>query len=247
MSNEYSTVEASHGISWFSCGWKLFLKNPLIWIAMQLIFIVLAVLLSFIPVLGALAVNLLAPVLAGGMFIAADRCSRSDEITVGNLFTAFNEREMLKKLLVIGAIGLLFAVLSLMIGGVTMGGMMAGMESGQIPQGQVSPGAMGGVMVGGLISLVIATVWAMAAIFGIPLVSLNNHEPVAALKSSFKACLSNWLPLLIFGLISGFLFFVGSIPFGLGLLVVVPIVLCSAYCAFKSIYPDSTASSEMQV
>lgn len=243
MSINYNKVPASQGISWMSCGWKLFTTNPVIWIVMQVIFMVLAIVAGFIPFFGMVLFSLFAPVLGGGMIMAADKCSRGETITVNDLFTGFRDQRLMKNLLVVGAIGMLFTILSVLVGGVGMGGMMATMEGGQVP----NPGSMGLLAVGGILSLVVSVVWGMAAFFGVPLVALNGLEPVAALKSSFRACLSNWLPLTVFGLIAVLLVMLGSIPFFLGLLIVFPFLFCAVYCGFKSIYSTSIPSSEIQV
>ena len=243
MTLDYNRVPASQAIAWLSCGWKLFAGNAVIWIVIQLIFLILSIVAGFIPLLGMLLFSLFAPVLGGGMVMAADKCARDEAIGINDLFAGFRDQQTMKNLLVVGAIGLLATILSTLVGGIGMGGMMANMESGQMP----NPAGLGVFAIGGLLSLTVSLVWGMAAFFGVQLVALRNAEPLPALKSSFWASLSNWLPLTVFGLIALLLILLGSLPFGLGLLVVLPFLLCSAYCGFKTIFSTAIPSSDVQV
>ena len=76
----------------------------------------------------------------------------------------------------------------------------------------------------------------MAYWFAPALVMLHDLGVVESMKLSFVACLRNILPFLIYGIIMLLLFVIGSIPIGLGLLVVIPAMLASMYTAYKDIF-----------
>ena len=59
------------------------------------------------------------------------------------------------------------------------------------------------------------------------------------MKASFFACLSNWLAFLVYGLIILVLWFIASIPLFLGLVVLVPVLICSVYASYKDIFVAS--------
>lgn len=240
MIPEYKTAAASDSFTWFGNGWKLFKKNIMVWVVLQLIFGMLAVISGFVPFLGVLAFSLFAPVLMGGMFNAAQKCDRSETIEIGDLFSAFRESELMKRLLIVGVVGLLVTTVSMIIGGMAIGGMMVGTQD-------AAAGAASGGILFLFISLLVSAFWAMATIFGIPLVVFSGAQPFPALKSSVRASLSNWLPLTVIGLVSMMLFFIGSIPMGLGLLIVFPFLICTVYCAFIDIYSFQSESMQLQV
>jgi uncharacterized membrane protein len=67
-------------------------------------------------------------------------------------------------------------------------------------------------------------------------VALNEVPVLRALQLSFLGCWRNILPFLVYGLVALGLVFVGSIPFGLGLLVVFPLLTIAIYLAYRDIY-----------
>ena len=76
----------------------------------------------------------------------------------------------------------------------------------------------------------------MALWFAPTLVALHQLKPMDALKESFFACLRNIIPFLLYGVIVLVLTFIAAIPFGLGFLLLVPVVIASIYTAYKDIF-----------
>ena len=76
----------------------------------------------------------------------------------------------------------------------------------------------------------------MALWFAAPLVLFDGMAPGAALKASFSACLKNVIAFTLYAIVLAVLFVAGSIPFGLGLIVVLPVTLISVYTAYREIF-----------
>jgi uncharacterized membrane protein len=76
----------------------------------------------------------------------------------------------------------------------------------------------------------------MALWFAPALVMLQNQSAPRAIAESFKGCLKNIVPFLIYGIVLFVLALIASIPFGLGWLVLGPVVLGSVYAAYRDIY-----------
>jgi uncharacterized membrane protein len=93
-----------------------------------------------------------------------------------------------------------------------------------------------GVVLVSLITIALIVPVYMAFWFAPALVAINGMSPVAAISQSFVGCLKNFLPFLFYGVIFLVLIVVGSIPFLLGLLIVVPLILISTYTAYRDIY-----------
>ena len=68
-------------------------------------------------------------------------------------------------------------------------------------------------------------------------------EPMAALKESFKACLRNILPSLIYGILMFLLGLLVPLTLGLGLLVWVPLFFTSTYAAYRDIFTQTRAAA----
>jgi uncharacterized membrane protein len=84
----------------------------------------------------------------------------------------------------------------------------------------------------------------MAYWFAPALVIMHDMAPVAAMKESFRGCIRNLVAFLIYGFIMLVLSVIAVIPFGLGMLVWVPVAIASTYAAYRSIYTEETVPAE---
>jgi len=228
-------VDAGRGVSWWTEAWALFAKNIGMWILMALTLLVIYIVLAVIPLIGSLAGSLLAPVFVGGWMMAARKLEGGGTLEIGDLFSGFKDK--LTPLLVLGA--LLLAAM-IVIGVVVAGlgfGAMGGMMAGGAHQ------SMGGMMAAAgtglfalLVALVLGFAMALAIWFAPALVVFHGMAPVDAMKASVAASLKNIAPFLVYGLLYIVAAIVASIPFGLGWIVLVPIVLLTVYVSYKDIY-----------
>ena len=249
---QINTVDAGQGLAWFAEGWKLFVKSPGMWIVSTIVFIVIAVVLNFIPLLGQLIFGLIVVALVAGFLNGAKTIDEGGEMTLGMLFSGLGDSAKRGRLLVLGVLLLVVEIIVVVIMGASMmsGPMMAAMGgdmSGELPAMQFSLG----MFVSLLLGLVLLAIMLMAFAYAIPLVMFTDIDSIAAIKSSFNAGLKNFLPLLVFGIIYFILGIVAAILFGLGYLVLgkvaaIPIGLsylvlfsvtvCAWYCSYKGIF-----------
>jgi uncharacterized membrane protein len=75
----------------------------------------------------------------------------------------------------------------------------------------------------------------MLFFFAIPLVMFQKMSAIEAIKTSFMACTKNFPAFIIFMLIYVLLAIIASIPFGLGFLVLLPVMVGALYIAYKHI------------
>lgn len=236
VTDQPRTVDAGRGVAWWTEAWALFAKNAGIWIVLGIILLAILIVLSFIPLAGFLATSLLLPVLAGGWMMAAERVDQGGTVEVGDLFAAFRG-ERLTPLLVIGALFLVMVVvIGTVMGVLGLGGIVGAIAGGaRHSAGGVMAGlGMGlfAVLVGFLLGL-LAT---MAVWFATPLVALRGTAPVEAIKQSFAGSLKNLVPFLVWGVIYLGAAIVASIPFGLGWVVLGPLLMLTAYTSYKDVF-----------
>jgi len=79
----------------------------------------------------------------------------------------------------------------------------------------------------------------MALWFAPALVVLRGLAPMAAVRESFLGCLKNMVPFLIYGIVLLVPSIFATIPFLLGWLVLLPVVIASIYVAYRDIYGDA--------
>ncbi len=230
------TADVSRGIVWFTGGWRLFMKNPGVWVVLGVIFIASLFVLALIPLLGQLLMALFAPVLAAGLLHAAREADNDRTLEIPHVLQGFREKEKLTPLLSLGGVALAGLVLSVAlafaIGGASMVAAMTGRH-------EMGGGATIGVLVALLAVLLVQLVVAMALAYAVPLVMFKGIPASQALGSSFKACLRNFLPLTVFGVIYLFVAVAATLPFFLGWIVLLPASAGMLYLSYKDLYENS--------
>jgi uncharacterized membrane protein len=230
------SVNAAMGWNWVKCGWNLFARDFGTWFLMFLVLIVISIALNFVPFIGPLAMAVIMPVFLGGYMYASRELDNGHSISIGSLFQGFRDKARMKKLLVLGAIYLAIEILLTIAMFSMLGGtaMMSMDESGQINPAAITMSA--GMAIGMLLVMLGGIAISMGFFFAPALVMLDDIAPVDAIKTSFSACLSNILPMLLFGLIFVVLAFLSLVAMGLGFLILIPVSIVTIYCAYKSIF-----------
>ena len=77
--------------------------------------------------------------------------------------------------------------------------------------------------------------------FAPALVIMHDMKPVAAMKASFFACFRNFFTMVVYGIVMFVAGIIAVIPFGLGMLVWVPVAITSTYVAYRQIFTEDFA------
>jgi uncharacterized membrane protein len=225
----------ARGWAWIAEGFVYFRRQPGAWIAIIVIAALIFIGLGLVPILGSLAAMVLAPVFAGGLVIACREQDEGRELKIAQLFAGFSER--FGTLVSIGLIYLgITVVIALVVGILTGAGMWT------LLGGDADPGSVAGagltLVLAFLVMLAALLPVFMAVWFAPPLAVFHEQGPGEAMKSSFVACLRNILPFLVYGVILFLLAIAASIPFGLGWLVLGPVMAASLYTGYRDIFFD---------
>ncbi len=228
----FRKVSAGRGMAWLSEGFDLFKQAPLLWIGILVLWFVAMALVSLIPFVGSVAINLSFPMVLGGLLLGARAQSSGQPLTLQTLWAGFLPPHQQPLLL----LGVAYMVIGIAIG-VVAGGLIFTTVGASLMGGDVSLENLG---IGGLFSLLVILVllgaFSMATWFAPALVVFAGQEPIAAMKLSFAAALGNLGALAVCGLLSLLILFVASIPFGLGLLVAVPVLVASIYRSYADVF-----------
>jgi uncharacterized membrane protein len=240
---EARAVDAGRGATWWSEGWALFMRSALLWVVLGLILIVGFALIGMVPLLGSLATAFLTPVFFASWLVAARKVEGGGALEVADLFTCL-KGDRLTPLLVLGA---LFAAATLvmflvagLLGAGAVFGMMGGSMRGNSAAGMMS--AMGAGFMAALVFLVFGMLATAALWFAPALVVFRNVAPVNAVLTSLRAVVKNVLPFLVYGVIQIVLAVAASIPFGLGWLVLLPVMLLTAYVSYRDVFGEPAAA-----
>ncbi len=224
------TVDAGRGIAWLLAGWERFRQVPLVWVAITVIGLLVFIVVGVIPVLGSLATPLLSVLFGGGIMLGCRAMDRGEDLTIAHLFAGFQSH--LNPLLVMGALYLAGVFAAVLIASIVTGGTMFAFMRGTADWGT----ALGSML---LLFLVVAGLMvpiAMAIWFAPALSVLHDIPPAQALKLSFFGCLRNIVPFLVYGVLGLILSVIATIPFGLGWLVLLPVMAGSVYAAYRDIF-----------
>jgi uncharacterized membrane protein len=136
--------------------------------------------------------------------------------------------------MLVGGFHLLGALLAALIAA-AIGGSAAltGMIVGSAPGAGV---AAGGVMLGVLVFTVLWVLLMMALWFAPALVMLHDVAPLDAMLLSARACFHNLLAFIVLAALLYVLTWVAMIPFGLGMLVLIPVIAGALYAAWKETF-----------
>lgn len=227
------SVAAGNGWQWIRGGFDLFRQNPVIWIALFFIYLLICMGLSIVPIIGPIVLNLLAPVFMAGFMLGCQALERGEELEINHLFAGFKQNTA--QLITVG--GLYLA------GMIVIAGLMFVMTGGAVlamgePGHAMEAAAGAGMLLAVLLALALLLPLIMAYWFAPTLVVFNGISAVEAMKSSFSACLRNILPFTVYSLICMLLLLLAAIPLGLGLLVMIPTMTASLYVSYKDIFSE---------
>ena len=228
-------VDAARGWRWIAEGWELFRRQPGAWIALIIVALLIFIGMALIPLLGSLASAVLTPVFVGGIYVGCREQDEGRALAVSHLFAGFRER--FGTLLSIGFISLGITVAAMLVAGtVTGAGMWTLVGSGTNPEAVAGMGLT--LLLAVLVMFALLLPLYMALWFAPALAMFHQQGPAEAMKASFFACMKNILPFFVYSVIAMLLALVASIPFGLGWLVLGPVMAASLYTSYRDLFFD---------
>ena len=239
------SVPGRRGWQWIVAAFRLFKKNPLIWIVLHLILILIGAGLTILPVIGPYLLYLLTPLLLGGLMSAAKDIESGQDIEIAHLFRGF--RQNTSHLITVGGVYLVGQVVisgvMIMLGGAEFQqALRVGVEG--IDRASITPEVATRILMALLAGMALLVPLAMATWFSPALVILDNQSAFAAMGQSVRACLRNMQPFLVYGVFSLLLLIVASIPFGLGLVLWIPVMVLTMYTSYRDVF--ATAATPEQ-
>lgn len=222
------------GSGWIGEGFNYFKSNAGTWVLICIVGFVIMVALSLVPLLN-IFTSFLAPVWTAGLMLGCKAIHDGQDLKVGHLFAGFSNK--FGACVGLGAIMFLAGlVVGIAVWGSTYMSLLG--VGGGTPEEIFAELGFRSIALKTLIMLAALLPVYMAFWFAPALIVLGNKSVIESLKLSFKACLLNMMPFLIYGIVGLLLLIAGSIPLMLGLLVVVPMLIASVFISYKEIFID---------
>lgn len=222
-------VPAGNGIKWLGRGWEMFRAAPGTWIGLSLTFMLIMIVLGLIPVIN-LLLNLIMPIFIGGIMIGCRAQEEGEDLRIGHLFAGFSGyagKLMLVGLVYLAGIVAVGITVALVGGGIGFSAAMMGAGN------EISAAAF---LLPMLIAMLLIVPLAMAVWYAPALVVFHEVPPIQAMKASFFACLKNFLPFLVYGIVFVILAILASLPLFLGWLVLIPVIQASVYAGYRDMF-----------
>ncbi len=228
---------AAAAMEWLKTGYRLFIPAVVPWMGMSAAFFLAAFGISLIPLIGPLALELASPFLVAAYMAAAEAAERGEPTGLIHFGAGFYRGR--NALLVIGivylAAHLLVGQVMALIGGDAVQRLLAlSLQPQEMDPEQMRAlldQAMPALLTGTLLFVPVL----MATWFAPALALFEDFPAGKAMFWSFWSCLVNWRPLLVYGLLLALLGLVAIIiPFGLGLLLFLPLAMTSTYAAYRA-------------
>jgi uncharacterized membrane protein len=228
-------VATSRGMEWLGEGWDLFKAAPGIWVAMFVIFVLLSVFLAILP-LGSLVSSLCYPVVVAGIMLGCRSLEQGGPLEIAHLFAGFKKNAV--SLLLVGVLYLVGMMLIGFVAGILAALMIPMFMGGNFNAGDFNSmlAIVPWILLIVLVVLLLMLPLIMALWFAPALVVFHDVQPMAAMRSSFQGCLRNFMPFLIYGVVSLLLGILAIIPFGLGILILGPVMWGSMYAGYRDIF-----------
>lgn len=248
QSLEPRLVPAAQGWQWLYQAFRLFMGHPGLWILLTLIYVLLMLIMDAAS-RGFLA-HLASPGMVAGIMFACHQQKVGEEIEIGHLFAGWQQRW--RELLALGGLNVAgFMLLGVLVGvlvfALGLGDLFLPalqdptyMQKPELANKLVAGGHVGVLMLIAFLALVGLMFHMLAMWLSPALVLLNKLPAWDAYWLSLRAGLLNWRALTLMGLIGAMLLFAAMMPMMLGLIVLIPVMLISSYCAYEDLFPAST-------
>jgi len=228
---------AGAAMEWLKTGFRLFTPAVVPWMGMSAAFFLAAFGISLIPMAGPLALELLSPFLVAAYMAAAQAAERGEPTGLIHVGAGFYRGR--NALLVIGVV---YLVAHLVVGQVMTligGDAVERLLALSVRPQEMDPEEMRAVLDRAMPALLTGTVLftplLMATWFAPALALFEGFPPGKAMFWSLWACLVNWRPMILYGLLLSLLGMVALvIPLGLGLLLFLPLAMTSTYAAYRA-------------
>lgn len=234
-------LSANMAIRWFTSAFAQFKAFPFIWITFALIYFSVHLLGLLHPVLHFLSFLVL-PLLYAGLFIAANTGDQKQTPHIENLI-ALNKSAILKLIMV----GIVWGFISLLFSEVFIAFALAGFTASQITPENLSQhiNSLPLTTVLLLIALLLGLFYLSVAYTLTPgLILFNGLTPFAAWRFAISACLQNWRVMLLYFFILSVFSLLATIPFFLGWIILLPVLILTHFYIWKSIFGHSVITSK---
>jgi hypothetical protein len=236
-------LRPARGAAWLGEAFTLFRAKPFAWIGLCTAWVLILLVLVQLGPVGAAIANFIQPAFFASFAIVAFRQIAGEPVLMSDLFSGF--RRNLRALVTLGAILLMIEVAVLVLMWILLGTPQLSPDETPERVSEYIESLKGKewiLILGILLSAVLkGFLW-----FAPPLIAFHDMQASQAMRWSVYAAISNIGAMLVYGVTLMMAMIVAAIPWGLGLLVVIPVMVISTFVGYREVFESgrTPASSE---
>lgn len=236
---------AAGGVRWLGLGWDLIKERFWMWIGVIIIYFIVSLIIStilgFIPLIGPIISPFITTVLAAGVVAIAHQQYETQRLDVDTLFFGFYNKRYLS---LMGAYGISFLILlagiilALIVSSAAMMDIFYAINSDYPEEiiAEMMVDNSSGFMLFFIIMAIFGALSTAAYWFVPALVLVNGYKAFPAVKASLSAVKINLAGGFFFFILLFFIIAISVIPFGLGLLITIPLSYTAMYGSYRDIF-----------
>lgn len=224
---------ASAGWDWFRNAWVIFKDAPMLWIGMVIVYWIIYAVGSNIPILN-IIIPFMSCIFIGGIMLGCHAVANDEPLSFDYLFAGFRGNWV--DLLLVGILSSILTVLAMLPGLLIMGSSLLPLFMGSADVSSVFSNisfvtmGIGAVVVFLGVILASMTYW-----FAPALITIHEFKAIDAMKLSFKGCVRNIIPFILYWLIGVLLVIIAAIPLLLGFIILLPVFMISYYTSYRDV------------
>ncbi|CDH07845.1 conserved membrane hypothetical protein [Xenorhabdus bovienii str. oregonense] len=229
-------VGAGAATEWIGNAWQMVKANPMMWILLTFIYMVIIVGLQFLPFVS-LFTALFGSVFLAGFIAAAEKQKTTGNFEIDLLFHGFKNK--LGPLVAVGGlslgINLLGIIAAIIIGGTSIYQLILASHYAD-PDPALLLGSLSSIMLAAVVMAIFSVISLAFSWFAPALIIINDLKFGEAVSMSLSAVKKNLFGGFLFFLLMGILISVSMIPLFLGLIITMPIYMATFYTTYRSIF-----------
>jgi len=232
---QVAELRPSRGAGWFVEAFQLYRRKPFAWIGLCTGWILITLLLLQIPAVGPALEGFLQPVFFASFAIAAFRQLAGEPVLMGDLFAGF--RRNVRSLVQLGAIQMIAELaIAIPFWYFVMPPVPFTDGAPDLPAYfQSLKGKEWAIALG----LLLLSAVKGAFLFAPQLVAFHDMTPTQSIRWSVYAAIANLVPLFVYGFSLVALMMLGGLTYGLGFLVVIPLMVISTFTGYREIFESA--------
>lgn len=238
--SEPNKLSAGTGWAFISDAFTIFKDNMGSWFLAGLAYIAIIIALSLVsvvvPVIPDILMGIIGQFMVVGFAYKAHLQVNGHDSTISDIFAGFkmNAGRQIGLYFVFILMFIILFLFAVFLGAMFLGGFAVLTNPETFLQGQGLLVALLIILVAFAFMMPVLMAYWLAPI----LIGVHDMGIIDAMKLSFKACLRNVLPFLVFSLIFTVLAIVASIPLFLGWLILLPVLMLTYYTSYRYILTE---------